>query len=216
MTDLVTWLTDRQTLDPKLSGGKGAALARMAQAGLAVPDAFVVTSHAFVRATRGRLDEATARIRDAADDLEAIEEAASFAADAIHGPDMPDDLLAAVRGALDTLGARAVAVRKGRRRCGDDAGAETTPVRRPWLLARCGVGSHASAEAGVARMVYVARMAYVARMVNASHASAEAARHDPCVCFMSLYCVRSWFCVRSGLFEKIEKSDPDNLRRFRA
>ena len=100
MTELVTWLADSSALDPTVSGGKGAALARMAQAGLAVPDAFVVTSHAFLRATRERLDETTARIRAADDDLEAIGQASSQARDAIHSADMPADLLAAVRDAL--------------------------------------------------------------------------------------------------------------------
>ena len=112
MTKLVKWLTDRSTLDTTLSGGKGSALARMAQAGLPVPEAFVVTSEAFRRATDGRIDEALSRIQTAApDELDAIGAASSLARDAIYQAGLPTDVLAAVRDAFDALGGGAVSVR---------------------------------------------------------------------------------------------------------
>ena len=112
MAKLVTWLTDRSTLDSTLSGGKGSALARMAQAELPVPEAFVVTSQAFGRATDGRLNEALARIQAAGpDNLNAIEEASSLAREVISQAGLPTDLLAAIRDAFDALGGGAVSVR---------------------------------------------------------------------------------------------------------
>ena len=112
MTELVTWLTDKSTLDSKLSGGKGSALARMAQAELPVPEGFVVTSQAFGRAGGGRIGQALSRIRAAGpDDLDAIEEASALAREAIYRAELPVDLLAAVRVAFDALGAGAVSVR---------------------------------------------------------------------------------------------------------
>ena len=112
MTELVRWLTDKSTLDSTLSGGKGAALARMAQAELPVPEGFVVTSQAFGRATGGRIGEALSRIGAAApDDLDAIKDAASLARAAIYRAELPAELLEAVREAFDALGAGAVSVR---------------------------------------------------------------------------------------------------------
>lgn len=42
----VVWFTDPGCADRGIAGGKGASLARLAMAGLPVPDGFVVTSHA--------------------------------------------------------------------------------------------------------------------------------------------------------------------------
>jgi pyruvate,water dikinase len=112
MTELVTWLTDSSTLDPALSGGKGSALSRMAQAELPVPQAFVVTSQAFGRAVGGRIDGALSRIRAAApDDLDAIDEASSLAREAIYQAGLPAGLLADIRDAFEALGGDAVSVR---------------------------------------------------------------------------------------------------------
>jgi pyruvate,water dikinase len=112
MTELVAWLTDESALDPALSGGKGSALARMAQAELPVPEAFVVTSQAFGRAAGGRIGQALSRIRATGpDDLDAIEEASALAREAIYRTELPADLLATVRDAFDALGGGAVSVR---------------------------------------------------------------------------------------------------------
>ena len=49
MADHVLFLSDAAARDPAVSGGKGAALARMIEAGLPVPDGFVVTTATFER-----------------------------------------------------------------------------------------------------------------------------------------------------------------------
>ncbi len=87
-TALVLPLAD-PAADLDTVGGKGASLARLATAGLPVPDGFHLTTHAYRRFTEG-LD---AEIRDGVGDESAI--AAAF-----ERRDMPEDVAEAIRAAL--------------------------------------------------------------------------------------------------------------------
>jgi pyruvate,water dikinase len=87
-TALVLPLAD-PAADLEAVGGKGASLARLAAAGLPVPDGFHLTTHAYRRATEG-LD---AEIRAGRGGEAAI--AAAF-----ERLDLPDDIADAIRAAL--------------------------------------------------------------------------------------------------------------------
>ena len=112
MADLVVALRDATAKDAAVTGGKGAALARMVEAGLPVPDGFVVTTHAFEEAT-AHVRAEIERIIDAAgaDDLAALERACAEAAKLITARRPPRDLVVAVHAAYEQLDLESVAVR---------------------------------------------------------------------------------------------------------
>jgi pyruvate,water dikinase len=98
--------------DPAVSGGKGAALARLVGANLPVPDGFVVTIQAFANGARELLPEIERLLAEVDPaDLPAIERTCHEATERITGHHLPADIVGAVRGAFEGLGAPAVAVR---------------------------------------------------------------------------------------------------------
>ncbi len=105
MADLVIRLTDPRATDPALSGAKGAALAKMIQADLPVPGAFVVSTQAFQTV----LHELPAPLLN---DLDAGRAGSAEAVcQALRQPRLPDPLRDAVRSAYDALAAPAVSTR---------------------------------------------------------------------------------------------------------
>ena len=105
MPDLVLPLTHPAARLPHTSGGKGAALARMASAGLPVPTGFVVTAHAF-GADRLTTPPALQQYSGAAGPLDAglLEELSSQARQSIMERGVSAELSAEIRAAYQALG----------------------------------------------------------------------------------------------------------------
>ncbi len=105
MADLVVALTDPRAADPALSGAKGAALAKMIQAGLPVPDAFIVSTQAF-HSMLHTLPEPLLN------DLKAERSGAAEAVcQSLRQRRLPDPLRDAIHRAYDALAAPAVSAR---------------------------------------------------------------------------------------------------------
>src|ERR1051326_9159575 len=94
---------DKQALDAALSGGKGANLARLSQAGLAVPPGFVVTARAYLRFGA----QARAVLARAAgfpfEDAARLETACKGLVRELDKLPVPDEVLRALRERLDCL-----------------------------------------------------------------------------------------------------------------
>ena len=98
--------------DPAVTGGKGAALARLVAAGLPVPDGFVVTAGAFARATDGLLPEIDGALAKADPaDLVALRRLCQKVQKLITSQRPPSAVVDAVQEAYERLGASSVAVR---------------------------------------------------------------------------------------------------------
>ncbi|HXJ53286.1 MAG TPA: PEP/pyruvate-binding domain-containing protein [Burkholderiales bacterium] len=94
---------DKQALDAALSGGKGANLARLSQAGLAVPPGFVVTAQAYLRfAAQARAVLARAAGFPFADAAR-LETACKGLVRELDKLPVPDEVLRALRERLDCL-----------------------------------------------------------------------------------------------------------------
>ena len=101
MDQFVFPLADASATDPALAGHKGAALAKMLRAGVAVPDGFYVSTQALQLA----VDQLSA-------DLRAEQEVGSNAlGPALASYNLPDALREEIRAAYNSLGAGAVSVR---------------------------------------------------------------------------------------------------------
>lgn len=112
MKNLVLDLTDPSASDAAVSGSKGATLARITAAGVAVPRGFVVTTEVFADVTAGKLsgfNESISRIE--ASDLESLQSVSEMAQDAIRKLELPDGVFTAVKAAHERLGSAGVAVR---------------------------------------------------------------------------------------------------------
>ncbi|MGY1625227.1 PEP/pyruvate-binding domain-containing protein [Geodermatophilus sp. SYSU D00965] len=110
----VTWLDDRGAADPARAGGKGAGLARLRQAGLPVPDGFVVDAEAYRRfvAVSGLapvVDSATTGLDG--EDPDALAAASARLREAFAAAPVPEELAGPIVAAWRRLGADAVAVR---------------------------------------------------------------------------------------------------------
>lgn len=95
---LVVWLTAGEATQPSLTGGKGANLARLAQAGFPVPDAFIITTAAYHAFLNGAGIEQTT--------VDPAQLQTQITATAV-----PTSLSAEIVAAYNQLGAPSVAVR---------------------------------------------------------------------------------------------------------
>jgi pyruvate,water dikinase len=113
----ILWFAQIGRGDTALAGGKGANLGEMRQAGLPVPDGFVVTAPAFRYAMEcaGVRQDLMSRFGEAqskASDPDALEALSSALRATVHGMEMPTDLGDAVLAAYHQLGSDiSVAVR---------------------------------------------------------------------------------------------------------
>ena len=110
----ILWLDDPRASAPARSGGKGANLARLCQAGLPVPAGFVVDVEAYRRfvdeAGIGPLVARTAR-EVTGDDADALADASAALVAAFEATPVPRPLAEAIAGAWRQLGEGPVAVR---------------------------------------------------------------------------------------------------------
>jgi pyruvate,water dikinase len=119
MARFVVPLSSRRARDARVTGGKGAGLARLLKSGFPVPAGFVITTAAF----REPLAQAAARAgsRDLVPDLDPDPAALEAARRACLSWTMPDRVRRSVLGAYRRLGAGPVAVRSSL--VGEDSGA---------------------------------------------------------------------------------------------
>ncbi|WP_433332826.1 PEP/pyruvate-binding domain-containing protein [Spirillospora sp. CA-294931] len=107
MTDAWTLPLADAHADPARAGGKGASLARLAAAGLPVPDGFHVTTDAYRRFVErdGLYSRVMAAVAEVVPDLPGTAQAAaSRIAELFARQDVPDEVAAAVRAAYAALG----------------------------------------------------------------------------------------------------------------
>lgn len=110
----ILWLDDPRASVPARSGGKGANLARLHQAGLPVPAGFVVGVEAYRRfVAEARLGPLVARLTSevTVDDADAMADASAALLAAFEAAPVPKPLAEAIAAAWRQLGAGAVAVR---------------------------------------------------------------------------------------------------------
>lgn len=105
MAGPILFLTDSEATEPAVSGAKGAALARMKQAGLPVPDAFILPTEAFRAMVNTLPRQALNALREEHSD------AAQIAAGALRDGALSEPWLDALRKAHTALGSRAVSAR---------------------------------------------------------------------------------------------------------
>ena len=96
--------TDRNALDVSATGGKGANLARLTQAGLPVPEGFIVTADAYASFAAGAADLLSEVDRFPFDDPAALEIRCSALAEQLAARPIPDAVVSAVCGELVMLG----------------------------------------------------------------------------------------------------------------
>ncbi|UXA20182.1 PEP/pyruvate-binding domain-containing protein [Mycobacterium sp. SMC-4] len=110
---VVCRLTDRAAADPRRSGGKGANLAVLAQAGMPIPDGFVVTTDAYRRfVAEHSLDELIRReLHDLGTDPDAVAAASQRLRSAFESVPVPAPVRRELEAAAASLGGRAMAVR---------------------------------------------------------------------------------------------------------
>lgn len=92
--------------DVALAGGKGASLGEMTQAGIPVPDGFVILASAFDNflAATDLKQEIEARLKEVNfADINSIDKASNVIRDAIHDTTMPEDLSKEILQAFDKL-----------------------------------------------------------------------------------------------------------------
>ncbi|MCH8007927.1 MAG: hypothetical protein IIC91_03615 [Chloroflexi bacterium] len=119
MADFVVPLSDPLAQDPAVTGGKGAALAKLIRAKLPVPDGFVVTTAAFERGAGDLLPAIEKSIDDLPPDDQApllargtaIERASKEAIELLKSHEIPAEIADAIIAAYDGLGGGSVAVR---------------------------------------------------------------------------------------------------------
>jgi len=112
MTEFVLHLADRAAVEAPSTGGKGAALARLLQAGLPVPAGFVISTAAFEESLARVLpaiEDLLAGANDA--DLQGMQQVCAQVAERIVGAKIPSGVSRDIRRGLDSLGASAVSVR---------------------------------------------------------------------------------------------------------
>jgi rifampicin phosphotransferase len=103
---------DRAALDPALSGGKGANLARLTQAGLPVPEGFIVTAEAYQLFAEQSVDLLQAAEGYSFDEPAQLERQCEALERQLQSRPVPPPVAAAVREHLQALGAEhAVSVR---------------------------------------------------------------------------------------------------------
>ena len=90
-------LTDSEATEPAVSGAKGAALARMKQAGLPVPDAFILPTEAFRALVNTLPTQALNALREEHSD------AAQIAAGALRDGALSEPWLDALRKAAEFM-----------------------------------------------------------------------------------------------------------------
>ncbi len=98
-------LTDPDAIDPAVSGAKGAALAHMKQAGLPIPDAFIVPTEAFRVAVENLPKQALNALKNGHSD------AAHIVTDRLRDGDLFNPWIDAMGQAYSALGSRAVSAR---------------------------------------------------------------------------------------------------------
>jgi len=110
----IVWFTDAESTDNSVTGGKGANLGVLAQAGFEVPPGFAITTSAYTTfLVESGLDRQIAAALDGLDygDLETVEDVTSGIRALIEGAQVPGALGAAIAAAHGELGAEYVAVR---------------------------------------------------------------------------------------------------------
>jgi rifampicin phosphotransferase len=113
-SEIVTWLDDPRAVELARAGGKGAGLARLRQAGLPVPDGFVVCTQAYRRFVEASglaaiVGQVTADLDVHDADALAISSARLRAA--VESAPVPEELAGSISAAWARLGGAAVAVR---------------------------------------------------------------------------------------------------------
>lgn len=114
---MIHWLTDTAAADPNLTGGKGAKLSMLVQAGLPVPTGFVVLTGAYRRFISDHGLDRLIRLELAAintgpdNDADAVHEVSARLRAAFESAPMSTELRDQVAAAHDTLGAAVLAVR---------------------------------------------------------------------------------------------------------
>jgi pyruvate,water dikinase len=111
---VVTWLDDPGAADLSRTGGKGAALARLRQAGLPVPDGFVVEARAYARfVAAAGLAPLVSRVTTGLDvgDAAALAAASAQLQQAFADSPVPAELTGPILACWHQLGGPAVAVR---------------------------------------------------------------------------------------------------------
>ena len=117
MNPIVRWFTDLGRTDTAEVGGKGANLGELTEAGLPVPQGFVVTASAYLASmdaggVREELQQCFDDTRERANDPEALAQGAARLRDLVRKAGLRDDVRDAVREAFEQLGTDvAVAVR---------------------------------------------------------------------------------------------------------
>ncbi len=107
-------LTHPTATDVRISGGKGASLATLSQAGLPVPPALIVPTSAFEQFLKStHLDQKISSIRDHIHftDMRDVEQSSRAIVSLITDTPLPTDMQEEIRGALKILHADTVAVR---------------------------------------------------------------------------------------------------------
>src|SRR5581483_5168886 len=110
----IVWFTDAESTDNSVTGGKGANLGVLAQAGFEVPPGFAITTSAYTTfLVESGLDRQIAAALDGLDygDLATVEDVTSGIRALIAGAQVPGALGAAIAAAHGELGAEYVAVR---------------------------------------------------------------------------------------------------------
>ena len=110
----ILWFSQLTKKDVAISGGKGASLGELTQAGIPVPPGFVIPSSAFdsfIAATQIKQEIAARLAETHPEDINSIERSSAILRDVIHDTPFPAEIIEEIYHAFDQLHSPFVAVR---------------------------------------------------------------------------------------------------------